>query len=171
MSYQGTPQDPAQPNPYSRQHPDPYGLPPRAPNPYASWIKRVAAYLIDALITTVAYFPAFIGQIVSAAGGSNAVAAVLIVIGVALSVAVFVWNTCLRAGRTGYSIGKGVLGIKLIGEATGDPIGPWRAFLRYLLHIVDVLPLYLGYLWPLWDAKRQTFSDKIMHTVVLNQPE
>jgi hypothetical protein len=26
---------------------------------------------------------------------------------------------------------------------------------------------YLGYLWPLWDAKRQTFADKICSTVVL----
>jgi hypothetical protein len=27
--------------------------------------------------------------------------------------------------------------------------------------------LYLGYLWPLWDAKRQTFADEICSTVVL----
>ena len=171
MSYQGTPpQDPGT-NPYARQHPDPYGLPPGAPNPYAHWIKRVGAYLIDALLTSVAYFPALIGQIISSSDGNDALATILIVIGALLSAAVFIWNTCLRAGRTGYSIGKGVLGIKLIGEASGEPIGPWRAFLRYLLHIVDALPCYLGYLWPLWDAKRQTFSDKIMHTVVLNQPQ
>jgi uncharacterized RDD family membrane protein YckC len=27
----------------------------------------------------------------------------------------------------------------------------------------------LGYLWPLWDDKRQTFADKICSTVVLDQ--
>ncbi|MDQ1539752.1 MAG: hypothetical protein QOH29_478, partial [Actinomycetota bacterium] len=27
---------------------------------------------------------------------------------------------------------------------------------------------YLGYLWPLWDSKRQTFADKILKTVVVN---
>jgi len=32
---------------------------------------------------------------------------------------------------------------------------------------VDALPCMIGYLFPLWDARRQTFSDKIMNTVVL----
>ena len=36
-------------------------------------------------------------------------------------------------------------------------------------HVLDSLPCYLGYLWPLWDAKRQTFADKIMSTVVVEQ--
>ncbi len=25
--------------------------------------------------------------------------------------------------------------------------------------------LYIGYLWPLWDAKRQTFADNVCGTV------
>jgi hypothetical protein len=27
----------------------------------------------------------------------------------------------------------------------------------------------VGYLWPLWDEKRQTFADQIMKTTVINQ--
>ncbi|GAB3787490.1 RDD family protein [Nocardioides ungokensis] len=174
MTNEGTtPHRTSPPDPFPRERlsSDPYGLPPREPNPYASWFKRVVAFLIDGLLVTVAYFPAFIGAIVSASGGSNAASTTLVVIGALLALAVFVWNTCLRAGRTGYSIGKGVLGIKLVGDDSGTTIGPGRAFVRYLLHIVDVLPLYLGYLWPLWDPKRQTFSDKLMHTVVRNEPQ
>ena len=38
---------------------------------------------------------------------------------------------------------------------------------RYFLHIVDSLACYIGYLWPLWDEKRQTFSDKIVSSVVV----
>lgn len=172
MSDHGT--TPHEPDPdrlaRARQSTDPYGLPPRPPNPYASWFKRVGSYLIDALLVAVAYFPAIIGTIISS-GGGDALGTFLIVVGAVLSLAVFVWNTCLRAGRTGYSIGKGVLGIKLVGERSREPIGPGMAFLRYLCHIVDALPLYLGYLWPLWDEKRQTFADKIVHTVVLNEPQ
>ena len=172
MSDHGTTPHEPDPDPFAqaRQSTDPYGLPPRPPNPYASWFKRVGAYLIDALLVGVAYFPAIIGVIISS-GGSDSLGTFLTVLGALLSFAVFVWNTCLRAGRTGYSIGKGVLGIKLVGERSGEPIGPWMAFLRYLCHIVDALPLYLGYLWPLWDEKRQTFADKIVHTVVLNEPQ
>ena len=40
------------------------------------------------------------------------------------------------------------------------------ALVRDLAHIVDGF-FYLGYLWPLWDATRQTFADKICSTVVL----
>jgi uncharacterized RDD family membrane protein YckC len=39
---------------------------------------------------------------------------------------------------------------------------------RSFVHIIDGIPCYLGYLWPLWDAKKQTFADKIMGTVVVN---
>ena len=145
----------------------PYGLPPTEPNPHASWILRVGAYLVDALLVVVAYFPAWIGMIIETGGGNDALATVLVVIGALLSVAVFVWNTCLRAGRTGYSVGKGLFDIKLVSERTGEPIGAGPAFWRYVCHVVDALPLYLGYLWPLWDEKRQTFADKIVHTVVL----
>ena len=76
----------------------------------------------------------------------------------------------MKQGRTGYSIGKGVLGIKLIAESDGQPIGAGMAFVRYLCHIVDGI-CYIGYLWPLWDRKRQTFADKIMKTIVINQPQ
>ena len=38
------------------------------------------------------------------------------------------------------------------------------AFVRDITHIVDGF-FYLGYLWPLWDPKRQTFADKICSTV------
>jgi len=196
--YGNPPQDPSQPNPYGQQ-PNPYGQPQppygQQPNPYgqpqppygqshgygyalprdayASWLKRVGAYLIDGLVVAIGYIPAVIGGAISGSSsdGSSAIGLLLTLIGVALSLAIFVWNTCLRAGRTGYSIGKGALGIKLIGEQSGQPIGPGMAFLRYLCHIVDALPCYIGYLWPIWDAKRQTFSDKIIKTVVLNQPQ
>ena len=44
-----------------------------------------------------------------------------------------------------------------------------NAFLRDLVHILDGVA-YVGYLWPLWDDKRQTFADKIMRTIVIDLP-
>lgn len=79
-----------------------------------------------------------------------------------------VWNLVFRQGRTGRSIGKSVLGIKLVKESTGDVAGAGLTFGRQVCHIVDSCFL-LGYLWPLWDDKRQTFADKICSTVVLDQ--
>jgi hypothetical protein len=36
---------------------------------------------------------------------------------------------------------------------------------RQLAHIVDAIICYIGFLFPLWDNKRQTLADKIMTTV------
>jgi uncharacterized RDD family membrane protein YckC len=32
---------------------------------------------------------------------------------------------------------------------------------------VDAIPFFIGFLWPLWDRRRQTFADKLLGTVVL----
>jgi hypothetical protein len=32
---------------------------------------------------------------------------------------------------------------------------------------VDQLICYVGYLWPLWDGKRQTLADKMLGTVCI----
>ena len=56
---------------------------------------------------------------------------------------------------------------RLIGEETNAPIGAKNAFIRDLVHILDALTV-VGYLWPLWDDKKQTFADKIMKTIVVN---
>jgi uncharacterized RDD family membrane protein YckC len=71
------------------------------------------------------------------------------------------------AGRTGQSWGKKALGLSLVGEATGQPIGAGMAFVRDICHFVDSIICYIGWLFPLWDAKRQTLADKIMNTVVV----
>jgi uncharacterized RDD family membrane protein YckC len=103
------------------------------------------------------------------ASSGSAVGIVLLALGYALMIGLIIWNRWIRAGRTGQSWGKKVLGIRLVRESDGQPIGAGLAFGRDLAHVVDGF-LYLGYLWPLWDAKRQTFADKICSTVVLARP-
>ena len=43
----------------------------------------------------------------------------------------------------------------------------------YPVCIASATPMvcYLGWLWPLWDRRNQTFADKIMNTVVIIQPD
>ena len=52
-------------------------------------------------------------------------------------------------------------------ELDGRPVGVGMAFVRRLAHFLDSLPIYLGWLWPLWDDKKQTFADKVCGTVVI----
>ncbi|QNN54314.1 RDD family protein [Nocardioides mesophilus] len=90
-------------------------------------------------------------------------------LGYAVILGLVIWNLFIRQGRTGWSIGKQVLGIRLISEQTGQPIGAGMAFVRTLAHFLDSLACYLGWLWPLWDPKCQTFADKLLRTVVIQQ--
>jgi uncharacterized RDD family membrane protein YckC len=188
-------QAPPPPNPYGEAPaPNPYGAPvnPYGQAPvnvptggYASWLKRVGASILDALCAILAGIPLWIGygiliantQTTTNVDGTThtrvahaGISLLLILVGVVTYAGFWIWNVCIRQGRTGFTIGKGTMGIRLLDEPTGQPVGALMSFLRQIVHIVDGI-CYVGYLWPLWDAKKQTFADKIMHTVVVNQPE
>ncbi|WP_052659714.1 RDD family protein, partial [Mycobacterium tuberculosis] len=79
--------------------------------------------------------------------------------------AYLVWNYGYRQGTTGSSIGKSVLKFKVVSETTGQPIGFGMSVVRQLAHFIDAIICFVGFLFPLWDAKRQTLADKIMTTV------
>lgn len=78
----------------------------------------------------------------------------------------FLYNAYL-GGATGQSYGKKIAGTRLLLEQDGQLIGGGMGIGRALLHIVDAIPCYVGFLWPLWDDKKQTFADKILKTVVV----
>jgi len=79
--------------------------------------------------------------------------------------AVLVWNYGYRQGTTGASVGKSVMKFMVVSERTWQPVGFGQSLIRQLAHVLDVVICYVGYLFPIWDAKRQTFADKIMSTV------
>lgn len=177
-------QDPYAQNPYGAPA---YGAAPGVPQgvTFAHWGKRVGALLIDGLIGALAYIPYVIGTVIAVGGsetdpvtgqttmdnGSAGIVIIMMLLSIVLYLAYFIWNFCLKQGKTGYTIGKGILGIKLVKAETGAPIGAGMAFVRQIAHILDGIPCYIGYLWPLWDAKRQTFADKVIGTYVIDQPK
>ena len=157
--------------------------------PLASWGTRVGAMLIDSLLQLIGMVPYVVGFVLIIAGSPDTssyevsggsspdetntgmvIAGVALVgVGVLLMIGIQVWNRVFRMGRTGQSIGKKAMGIKLVEERTGQPMGPGMCFVRELAHFLDGIA-YIGYLWPLWDAKRQTFADMVMSTVVVRAP-
>lgn len=84
-----------------------------------------------------------------------------------IGLAYLLWNYGYRQGTTGSSLGKSVMKVKVVSEVTGQPLGFGLSIVRQLAHFVDAIICYIGFLFPLWDAKRQTLADKIMTTVVL----
>jgi uncharacterized RDD family membrane protein YckC len=164
-----------------------YPPPPPAPGPvlpreaYTHWIKRVGANLVDSipvwLIIGIGLgigFGTADNQCVSNGGDYeygvsctstfSAIGTIFLALSVILAIAYWVWNWGYREGTTGSTIGKSLLKFKVVSEKTWRPIGFGMSIVRQFAHIVDGF-CYLGYLWPLWDAKRQTFADKIMSTV------
>lgn len=150
---------------------------------YTPWHNRVLAYLVDAVPVALLVGA---GQAVMFGTADNecltdtsgygytvctsqptgmglAVALVLSLIGAIFAI----WNLGYRQGTTGSSIGKSVMKFKVISEKTGRPIGFGLSIVRQIAHVVDSMICYVGYLFPLWDAKRQTIADKIMSTVCL----
>jgi uncharacterized RDD family membrane protein YckC len=139
-----------------------WGGPPAGSGDYASWGRRLGGYLLDVLIMLPFYVVIGIGAGLGS-GAGNA----LRVIGYLGAIGFVVWNQIIRQGRSGQSLGKEWVGIRLLRESDGQPIGPGMTFVRAIAHIIDAIPCYLGFLWPLWDKKRQTFADKICGTVVV----
>ncbi|WP_082973948.1 RDD family protein, partial [Mycobacterium sp. E740] len=158
---------------------------------YTSWFTRVLAWLVD-------YIPIFVLQGIGYAlllGTQETVCVtdssefevgefcqlqdsmvgqLSILVTSLLALIYVIWNYGYRQGTTGSSIGKSILKFQVVSEKTGQPIGFGMSVVRQLAHIIDAAICYIGYLFPLWDAKRQTIADKIISTVCLplqSQPE
>lgn len=170
------------------------GQPPAASDrqwPLAGWGSRVAASLIDSLLSCIGLLVSLVGVGLLVAGSPSSTSTdpttgalttsggdsslvgmgiLLMVVGYLIAFAIQIWNRWVKQGRTGQSVGKKVMNLYLVDERTGNPIGAGMAFVRDLAHFLDGL-FYIGYLWPLWDAKKQTFADKLVGTVVAKAPQ
>jgi uncharacterized RDD family membrane protein YckC len=173
-----------------QQYGQPWGGPPPgyggANADYASWGARAGALLLDGLFSVLVSIPVFgalIATLASADTTTNAdgttevsnVSGGLIALTVLLGIATFlvlVWNQGWRQGSKGWSWGKQVVGIKLVRAADLQPPGGWlgigRLLIRNILgNVTFGVYTLLTYLWPLWDAKKQSLDDKILSTYVV----
>ena len=169
-SQYGYPQQQA-PAPYGA-YPPPAGMPgmPGVPGmpPLAHWGQRVGAYLLDLLIIAG---PMYALAFIDLANSDNPdEPGVLGVVGMLYALVMAIYQLYLE-GKTGQSLGKKAVGISLRREADGTTLGFGFAFVRKLAHFLDSISCYLGWLWPLWDEKKQTFADKVCSTVVVRVPK
>ena len=115
--------------------------------PAAGFWRRFGAAVIDAVIlgivdTILRVFLGVAGQL----------------FGVAITIGYFTYFH----GATGQTPGNAALGIRVVDarDRLGQPIGYGRAFVRWLVSIVSGIVIVLGYLWMLWDDRKQTWHDK-----------
>jgi Mce-associated membrane protein len=137
-------------------------IPGSSPNNLAPWHIRLGAFAVDVL------------------PGAAVVATMLLVSFTVPPRGVWWWVSISVAGVaflltlvnrlvlptvTGWSLGRAAFGISVIGR-DGEAPGPWRLLLRDVAHLLDTLSLFVGWLWPLWDSRRRTFSDMLLGTEV-----
>lgn len=156
---------------------------------YASWGRRIGAYLIDGIVPAVVYSigagvlaattettttlttDPVLGTRTTETSDVSGVGLAVALLCYAIAIAFTIWNTWIRQGRTGYSLGKQALGIKLVKDGTDTPPGVGLNIGRSFAHILDALPCYLGFIWPLFDAKNRTFADMLCTTTVVARPK
>ncbi|MEW2371857.1 RDD family protein [Streptomyces sp. NPDC006656] len=160
----GYPQQPPLAVPPYGVHPAP-GAPGGMPG-LAHWGLRVGAHLLDMLIILGPMYALGLVDLFNAPDPETAQPGVFFVVGVLYALAMGFFQL-FKEGSSGQTIGKKVLGISLRRAADGSTLGFGMALVRKLAHLLDGLPCYLGWLWPLWDDKKQTFADKVCGTVVI----
>jgi uncharacterized RDD family membrane protein YckC len=180
---------PPPPQPGEYQPPEGAGRPASSPaalptDAYTPWATRALAALIDyapyAVVLGIGYGIEAatqetvcikdtsgynVGDVCATGNSTLGVAAFLV--SVLAGLVYVVWNYGYKQGTTGSSIGKSILKFKVVSENTGQPLGFGLSFLRQIAHGIDAIICYVGFLFPLWDAKRQTLADKIVTSVCL----
>ena len=131
-------------------------------------VKRIVAALIDggivvAIIIVVIILAALLGNV------SGGLAALVLIVGYIAAFAFSIYNMVVTQGNTGQTIGKKMQGIKVVGEATGQPLGVGGAFIRYLVHsFIDGI-CFAGYIYGFFiNPKRQTVGDIVAKSYVVN---
>jgi uncharacterized RDD family membrane protein YckC len=139
----------------------------------AEWPPRALGLLIDwgigLGIGIVSFILAAILGVVS-----NGLFVVVRLIGGLASLAWVVW-LAVQVGTVGQSPGMRVIGLKAVRKDSGETIGAGKGVLRWLVHVVlyiaCIIPAILDFLFPLWDAKKQTLADKAVSDVVIVVPK
>lgn len=156
-----------------------YAAQPEPTSSYAEWGDRAVAWLWDFLYmwpTWVAFFGSTAVLVVGLVAHDNNPddGNVLVGVGIAAlllsgawSVVRMVRNSMVRQGRTGQTWGKAKVGIWVVHARTGAVPGVGSCVARYFLHRIINQAVYIDYLWPLWDDRKQTLTDKVLDTVVI----
>ncbi|MEP1125969.1 MAG: RDD family protein [Ilumatobacter sp.] len=132
----------------------------------AEFGQRAIAYLIDIAPIVGVYVVVLVASLIS-----DVLGLLVSIVGYLAVIGYAIWNFYIVQGKTGQTIGKEKQGIKLVSDATGQPVGGGMAFVRYLCSGAFVLLCCIGsavnLLSPLWNSDKKTYSDKIMKMSVV----
>jgi uncharacterized RDD family membrane protein YckC len=129
----------------------------------ATPVRRLAAWVFDALITALALTP--LNPILYS---SRPNASLFFALWAPAMLLLLLYLALFDGGPRGATPGKRIVGIRVADAAAGGPIGYRRALIRRLGYFAGGLALYAGWLWLLLDPRRQAWHDKLAGSVVVN---
>lgn len=144
---------------------------------YAGFLRRLMAALIDVGFVTVVlaggvniFLTLVVGSLTGNLGSQNpdrqaaefTYALAQLTTGV-LTYAYFVYTT----SKWGQTLGKKAMGIKVVMKDTQLTPSFKSSLIREFSKLISLIPIYLGFLWMLWDSQKQTWHDKFAKTVVI----
>lgn len=146
---------------------------PAAQAVYAGFWLRVAAYLVDAVILTAAYFVLVLAMAFGLlAGGPQPELAesMLVVLGIwLLSIAIpWLYVALMESSTKQATLGKMACGIKVT-DLAGNRISFGRATGRHFAEWITGFTFLVGYVMAAFTQRRQTLHDLIAATVVVPQ--
>ena len=133
-----------------------------APDTLARWHIRAAAFVVDVLpgVAVVATM-----LLVWLAVPLHSTSWWLCVYVLATVILLTLINRVVWPANRGWSLGRALMGIVVV-RPDGTSAGLGRLLLRDFAHLLDTISVFVGWLWPLWDARRRTFADLLLRTEV-----
>ena len=127
----------------------------------AGFWRRFGSLIIDAVIVSIIeYVLDLILRVPASSFGPSTG------VGFIVGVAYFTWGF-----GSGQTVGCRALNLRIVDQNTNAAPGYAKGLVRYLMSYVSGIVVLLGYLWMLWDSKKQTWHDKVAGTLVLYQAE
>lgn len=120
----------------------------------AGFPERFGAFLIDGIILFAVNF--VVGLILP-----GQILEFLVSLAIGVGYVVYFWTS------SGQTPGKMLVGLKVVNADTGQLIDPGTAVLRYVGYLASSIALGLGFLWIIWDPKKEGWHDKIAKTRVI----
>ncbi|MEM9518030.1 MAG: RDD family protein [Actinomycetota bacterium] len=146
----------------------------------AGFFRRWASVVIDSLLITVLAVPVMLGvfvilptERVRCADGSGVcdepteTGLLMLPLTALVIVLMVLWYIAEFEGNRGATLGRRAMRLRVVSEGTANRIGSGRALLRLFTKPISSSVFGLGYLWMLWDPKKQTWHDKLARAQVV----
>jgi uncharacterized RDD family membrane protein YckC len=128
---------------------------------YSSFRRRLLGWVVDSIILTVlAMIIPGLSPLSLASYGTAVAAITYWLLSSLYYVPFWAWR--------GQTPGKMLVGIVIV-DAQGGKLGPRRAIIRYATNFLSQFCFLLGYLWVIWDNKKQAWHDKVAGTYVVRK--